>query len=359
MKPWVNLWRISINVILTAHVVHSSRAMSLGLQPEVMDEVGRGFTPYGFVEFGYVSAQTPQRKDVCFAVNPMHRFASQLQSEDDDVRFAALFSQTFEASSPRHQTSRSSTDFASKNALLSPYNLDANCHTNLEASCGLSQDQEGDTNAVPITRDDLCRYSLDNSLHTMTRFMALSATDSLGIFIHKQPHHASGQDNQAMIPTTSLPSECASRPSIHLVSKSTTNAPPESETLDPNDDTNAVQTTWIDVPNQVTQHQHLTRDDFEVFTQSIASSDVAWDVWFGLFVFIAIFIRLRSNPFEYNHHAIKSILFVIFAAILPPTAASDDSKPKMTYSTTVSVIYFVINIIFMFVLALYVYKSGN
>eukprot|EP01083_Nonionella_stella_P142070 438797_1 len=132
---------------------------------------------------------------------------------------------------------------------------------------------------------------------------------------------------------------------IYIVLQPTINTPCEMDNLNTNYHTNgiascelprdqeggsnAVPRTWIDVPNQ--------GDDFEA--KSIDYWRNRWliivDVYrdyidicvgylcrYGLMIllaFVAILTRLRANAFEYNHRTMQSILFLTFAAILPPT----------------------------------------
>eukprot|EP01083_Nonionella_stella_P170346 579523_1 len=132
---------------------------------------------------------------------------------------------------------------------------------------------------------------------------------------------------------------------IYIVLQPTINTPCEMDNLNTNYHTNgiascelprdqeggsnAVPRKWIDVANQ--------GDDFEA--KSIDYWRNRWliivDVYrdyidicvgylcrYGLMIllaFVAILTRLRANAFEYNHRTMQSILFLTFAAILPPT----------------------------------------
>eukprot|EP01083_Nonionella_stella_P304655 1059593_1 len=76
----------------------------------------------------------------------------------------------------------------------------------------------------------------------------------------------------------------------------------------------------------------VCRGSIDLFMKSIAPSrDTSFEYLrrYGLLIllaFVAILTRLRPTSFEYNHRAMKSILFLVFAAMLPPTMLACDDE---------------------------------
>eukprot|EP01083_Nonionella_stella_P069465 185192_1 len=145
-------------------------------------------------------------------------------------------------------------------------NLNTNYHTNGIASCELPRDQEGGSNAVPRKWIDVANQGDDFEAKSIDywrkRWLIRTTTRT--------------RDNKMMY--------AVCRGSIDLFMKSI-------------------------APSRDTSFEYLRRYGLLI-----------------LLAFVAILTRLRPTSFEYNHRAMKSILFLVFAAMLPPTMLACDDE---------------------------------